>query len=87
MEKNTEIYGIRAVIEAINSSKDIDKVFIQTGLKGKLIGQLESLIRKNKINFSYVPTQKLIDFQKRIIRGLLLELLQLNFILLIALAK
>jgi len=27
MEKNTEIYGIRAVIEAINSSKDIDKIF------------------------------------------------------------
>ena len=31
MEKDTEIYGIRSVIEAINSSKDIDKVFIQTG--------------------------------------------------------
>ena len=29
MEKNTEIYGIRAIIEAINSSKDIDKVFIK----------------------------------------------------------
>ena len=28
MEKSTEIYGIRAVIEAINSKKDIDKVFI-----------------------------------------------------------
>ena len=65
MEKNTEIYGIRAVIEAINSSKDIDKVFIQTGLKGKLIGQLESLIRKNKINFSYVPTQKLDRLSKK----------------------
>ena len=49
MEKSAEIYGIRAVIEAINSKKDIDKVFIHTGLKGKLAGQLESLIRKNKI--------------------------------------
>ena len=87
MEKNTEIYGIRAVIEAINSSKDIDKVFIQTGLKGKLIGQLESLIRKNKINFSMSQHKNLIDFQKRIIKGLLLGLLQLSFILLIALAK
>ena len=28
MEKSAEIYGIRAVIEAINSKKDIDKVFI-----------------------------------------------------------
>ena len=26
MEKSAEIYGIRAVIEAINSKKDIDKV-------------------------------------------------------------
>ena len=31
-----EIFGIRAVMEAINSSKDIDKVFIQIGLKGSL---------------------------------------------------
>ena len=54
MDKSAEIYGIRSVIEAINSSKDIDKVFIQTGLKGKLIGQLESLIRKKNINFSFV---------------------------------
>ena len=65
MEKSAEIYGIRAVIEAINSKKDIDKVFIQTGLKGKLIGQLESLIRKNKINFSYVPNQKLDRLSKK----------------------
>ena len=71
MEKNTEIYGIRAVIEAINSSKDIDKVFIQTGLKGKLIGQLESLIRKNKINFSYVPTQKLDRLSKKNHQGVI----------------
>ena len=35
MEKNTEIYGIRAVIEAINSSKDIDKVFIHSKKKCK----------------------------------------------------
>jgi len=47
-----EIFGIRAVMEAINSSKDIDKVFIQIGLKGSLINTLESVIRKNKINFS-----------------------------------
>ena len=63
MEKSAEIYGIRAVIEAINSKKDIDKVFIQTGLKGKLIGRLESLIRKNKIkNSKLLRTTK---WQKR----------------------
>ena len=79
MEKNTEIYGIRAVIEAINSSKDIDKVFIQTGLKGKLIGQLESLIRKNKINFSYVPTQKLDRLSKKNHQGVIARIAPIKF--------
>ena len=79
MEKNTEIYGIRAVIEAINSSKDIDKVFIQTGLKGKLIGQLESLIRKNKINFSYVPTQKLNRLSKKNHQGVIARIAPIKF--------
>ena len=79
MEKNTEIYGIRAVMEAINSSKDIDKVFIQTGLKGKLIGQLESLIRKNKINFSYVPTQKLDRLSKKNHQGVIARISPIRF--------
>ena len=79
MEKNTEIYGIRAVIEAINSSKDIDKIFIQTGLKGKLIGQLESLIRKNKINFSYVPTQKLDRLSKKNHQGVIARIAPIKF--------
>ena len=80
MEKNTEIYGIRAVIEAINSSKDIDKVFIQTGLKGKLIGQLESLIRKNKINYSYVPTQKLDRLSKKNHQGVIARVAPIKFL-------
>ena len=79
MEKKTEIYGIRAVIEAINSSKDLDKVFIQTGLKGKLIGQLESLIRKNKINFSYVPTQKLDRLSKKNHQGVIARIAPIKF--------
>ena len=80
MEKSAEIYGIRAVIEAINSKKDIDKVFIQTGLKGKLIGQLESLIRKNKINFSYVPTQKLDRLSKKNHQGVIARISPIKFL-------
>ena len=79
MDKSTEIYGIRSVIEAINSSKDIDKVFIQTGLKGKLIGQLESLIRNNKINFSYVPIQKLDRLSKKNHQGVVARIAPIKF--------
>ena len=66
-----EIFGIRAVMEAINSSKDIDKVFIQIGLKGSLISTLESIIRKNKVNFSYVPKQKLDRLSKKNHQGVI----------------
>jgi 23S rRNA (guanosine2251-2'-O)-methyltransferase len=59
MEQETKIYGLRAVIEAINANKTIDKVFIQKGLKGDLFQELETLLRKQGINVSYVPVEKL----------------------------
>ncbi|WP_406684799.1 23S rRNA (guanosine(2251)-2'-O)-methyltransferase RlmB [Seonamhaeicola sp. MEBiC1930] len=59
MQNQTQIFGIRAIIEAINSEETIDKVFLQKGLKGNLYSELESLIRKNSINSSYVPVEKL----------------------------
>jgi len=55
MDKNTKIFGIRAVIEAIDSGKTIDKVFLQKGLKGELFNALEKLIRQHAVNTSYVP--------------------------------
>ncbi len=59
MEDDTKIFGIRAVIEALNANKTIDKVFLQKGLRGDLFSELEQLLRKNSINSSYVPIEKL----------------------------
>jgi 23S rRNA (guanosine2251-2'-O)-methyltransferase len=54
-----QVFGIRAIIEAINAGKTLDKVFIQKGLKGDLIKEMETLVRKNGVGFSYVPVEKL----------------------------
>jgi 23S rRNA (guanosine2251-2'-O)-methyltransferase len=59
MQNQTQIFGIRAIIEAINAGKTIDKVFLQKGLKGELFNELESLLNKASINKSYVPIEKL----------------------------
>ncbi|WP_298495248.1 23S rRNA (guanosine(2251)-2'-O)-methyltransferase RlmB [uncultured Algibacter sp.] len=59
MENQTQIFGIRAIIEAINAGKTIDKVFLQKGERGELFGELESLLNKKSINKSYVPIEKL----------------------------
>ncbi|WP_194766113.1 23S rRNA (guanosine(2251)-2'-O)-methyltransferase RlmB [Tamlana sp. I1] len=59
MEDQTQIFGIRAIIEAINAEKTIDKVFLQKGLNGDLFSELETLVNKKSINKSYVPIEKL----------------------------
>lgn len=59
MDNETQIFGIRAVIEAIKSGETIDKVFLQNGLRGDLFTELESLLRKASISSSYVPVEKL----------------------------
>ena len=59
MQKTTQIYGIRAIMEAVNSNEEIDKVFLQKGLKGDLIRDLENLLRRKEITISYVPVEKL----------------------------
>lgn len=59
------IYGIRPILEAIESQKTIDKIFIQKGLKGDLFKEFFYLVRQNKIPFQYVPIEKL----NRLVRG------------------
>ena len=59
MQDQTQIFGIRAVIEAINAGTTIDKVFLQKGLNGELFNELESVLRTNSVNSSYVPIEKL----------------------------
>lgn len=59
MEKDTEIFGIRAIIEAITSGKTIGKLFIQKGLQGDLSRELMKLAKKNNITITYVPIEKL----------------------------
>jgi 23S rRNA (guanosine2251-2'-O)-methyltransferase len=80
MEKGLDIYGIRTVIEAIKSGdKTIDKIFIQIGLTGGLINELEALIRKNKLKSSYVPTQKLDKLSKKNHQGVIARISPIEF--------
>ncbi|MFS4484074.1 23S rRNA (guanosine(2251)-2'-O)-methyltransferase RlmB [Hyunsoonleella sp. 2307UL5-6] len=75
----TQIFGIRAIIEAINSEETIDKVFLQKGLKGELFTELESVIRKNSINTSYVPVEKLNRLTKKNHQGAVAQISPIAF--------
>lgn len=79
MEKPTQIYGIRAVIEAINSGEAIDKVFMQKGLKGELFRELEGILRKNGVNAVYVPIEKLNRLSKSNHQGVIANTSPISF--------
>ena len=59
--KNTDdfIFGIRAVIEAIDSGKDIDKILIKKGLGGDLFRELLDKIKEHQFPVQYVPLEKI----------------------------
>jgi len=65
MENNqTLIFGIRAIIEAINSGNDLEKIYLQKELKGELFKELNFLIRNKNISSSFVPVEKLNSLSK-----------------------
>lgn len=64
MQNNQIIFGIRAIIEAINSGKTLEKVYLQRELKGSLIYELKTAIKTHKIASSFVPIEKLNKLSK-----------------------
>ena len=59
MRDKEVIFGIRAVIEAIDSGKDIDKVLIKRELSGDLIIELMQLLRDYEIPIQKVPVERI----------------------------
>lgn len=59
MKKENTIFGIRPVIEALKSGKEIEKIMIQKGLRGEGFHQLNSLVKELEIPVQFVPVDKL----------------------------
>jgi 23S rRNA (guanosine2251-2'-O)-methyltransferase len=67
------IFGIRAVLEAIQQGKEIDKVMLRKGIRGELFQTLFSAMRENNIPFQYVPEEAFKAFADRNHQGVLAE--------------
>ena len=59
IEKDQYIFGIRAVIEAIQSGKEIDKLLIKKDINGELINELFALIKERHLVVQRVPVEKI----------------------------
>lgn len=59
MEKSDYIFGIRAILEAIESGKTIDKVLMRRDLGGELAKELIDKVKEYDIVVQKVPVEKL----------------------------
>ena len=59
MEKNEMIFGIRAVIEAVEAGKEIDKVLVKKELQGDLAKELFSVLKDAGVLIQKVPVERL----------------------------
>jgi 23S rRNA (guanosine2251-2'-O)-methyltransferase len=58
-ESNQMVFGIRAVIEAIRSGKEIESLYVQRGISGGLMNELKTLLAEYQLTAQQVPVEKL----------------------------
>lgn len=59
MKEKEMIFGIRAVMEAVEAGKDIDKVLVKRELSGDLFMELQQLLRTYEIPLQRVPLERI----------------------------
>ncbi len=65
------VFGIRAVEEAVDAGKEIDKVLIKKGLQGELFREFFKKIKEHDIPFQFVPVEKLNRITKKNHQGVI----------------
>ncbi len=71
MNSEDYIYGIRAVIEAIEAGKEIDKIFISKELHGELASELTAKARESRIIMQRVPPERINRITRKNHQGVL----------------
>ncbi len=59
MDSSDYIYGLRAVIEAVEADKDIDKILVRKDLQSDLVNDLLKMARERHLLVQRVPIEKI----------------------------
>ncbi len=78
-KRESIIYGIHAVIEAVKAQKEISKIYVQSGLRGKNVGELRKVIKEFDVPFQNVPKNKLDRLIRANHQGVVAELSPVHF--------
>lgn len=59
LKKEEIIYGVRPVVEAMKSGKEIDRIFLKKGIRNTVTAEVITLAKSLEIPFQFVPIEKL----------------------------
>lgn len=72
MQKDSDyIYGVRSVIEAVQSNKEINKILIQKGMDKKLFQELKEVLANQNYHLQFVPAAKLNSITRKNHQGVI----------------
>jgi 23S rRNA (guanosine2251-2'-O)-methyltransferase len=61
-KKNTLVIGRKAVIEAMQNGKQLERIYLQTTVHGDVVDEIKLLAEKNLVPINKVPVEKLNNF-------------------------
>jgi 23S rRNA (guanosine2251-2'-O)-methyltransferase len=61
-KKNTLVVGRKAVIEAMQTGKQLERIYLQSTVHGDVVEEIRKLAEKNEVPINKVPVEKLNNF-------------------------
>jgi 23S rRNA (guanosine2251-2'-O)-methyltransferase len=71
MKEKEMIFGIRAVIEAVEAGKNIDKVIVKRELQGDLFKELQAALKGHEIPVQRVPLERIDRYTRKNHQGVI----------------
>ena len=78
-KKENFIFGIRPVIEAIKSGKEMERILLQKNLRGESFRELFNLIRELEIPFQFAPLEKFNRLSKQNHQGVIAWVTEITY--------
>lgn len=79
MEQNI-VFGIRPVAEAIQSGKQIEKIYIRKGAEGQLLMDLKDMCMRFRLHYQEVPVEKLNRLTKSNHQGVVAQIAAIDYV-------
>jgi len=79
MEKESFIYGLHPVTEAIKSGKEIDRILFKKGMQGSFSAELLQLAKSYQVPFQFVPQEKLDRITRKNHQGVIAMISRISY--------